>query len=253
MQPWKFRFNGTGLDLLIKFLVGYLLSLITLGIYASWFIVGITKYIAGKTDLEGPKGKLRLEFRGTGGQLFVLMLVNFLLTIITCGIFMPWAIVRLNKWQYANTYAIDEQGTEFNLKFSGTGGKLFGIMLGGYLLTIITLGIFAAWFMVWMLRYMAENSTVEQGGQTVTTFSFEGTGGKLLVTIIVGYLLTVITLGIYGAWFTIKLLKYTLENTKVNAPSGEHRMTFSGTGGQLFVILIVGWLLTMITLCIYMP
>jgi len=45
---------------------------------------------------------------------------------------------------------------------------------------------------------------------------FLGTGGQLLVTLLVGYLLTIITAGIYGPWFICKLYKFELENLVFN-------------------------------------
>jgi uncharacterized membrane protein YjgN (DUF898 family) len=42
------------------------------------------------------------EFHGTGGEFFVTFLVGYLLTLITIGIYMPWFIVKLWKFQFNN-------------------------------------------------------------------------------------------------------------------------------------------------------
>src|SRR5690606_25195133 len=42
--------------------------------------------------------------------------------------------------------------------------------------------------------------------------NFQGTGGELFVTFLVGYLLTVVTIGIYAPWFHCKLLNFMASN-----------------------------------------
>jgi uncharacterized membrane protein YjgN (DUF898 family) len=47
--------------------------------------------------------KLRFEFTGTGAEYFKIWLVNLLLTLITLGLYHPWAKVRRLQYFYANT------------------------------------------------------------------------------------------------------------------------------------------------------
>lgn len=50
------------------------------------------------------KRKLTFEFKGDGFEYFKIWIVNVLLSIITLGIYSPWAKVRNNRYFYANTY-----------------------------------------------------------------------------------------------------------------------------------------------------
>ncbi|MCO5113370.1 MAG: YjgN family protein [Bdellovibrionaceae bacterium] len=45
-----------------------------------------------------------VEFRGSGSEYFRIWIINTLLTIVTLGIYSPWAKVRKMKYFYRNTY-----------------------------------------------------------------------------------------------------------------------------------------------------
>lgn len=59
-------------------------------------------------------------FTGKGWQYFVLCLINFLLSCITLGIYMPWAIVKCRRYIYEN---MTLNGQAFTYK--ATGGAIF--------------------------------------------------------------------------------------------------------------------------------
>ncbi len=64
-------------------------------------------------------------FTGKGGEYFLICLVNFLLTIITLGIYGPWALVKCHRYIYQH---VTLKGQSFSYK--GTGGAIF-IPYGG--------------------------------------------------------------------------------------------------------------------------
>ncbi|HEX3025119.1 MAG TPA: DUF898 family protein, partial [Chitinophagaceae bacterium] len=47
--------------------------------------------------------KFRLAFLGNGKDLFKIQIVNFILNVITLGIFYPWAKARKLQYIYNNT------------------------------------------------------------------------------------------------------------------------------------------------------
>ncbi|MFH1812331.1 MAG: DUF898 family protein [Pseudomonadota bacterium] len=248
----KFKFTGTGGEIFVKFLVGMILTAITMGIYMPWFMVSIMQYAASKTTIEGgPKGSLQVEFKGTGGQLFVVGLVGALLTSITFGIYGAWFMANLMRFYADNTTAKAADGTTYRLRFTATGGELFVAYLVGILLTSITFGIYAPWFMCKLYTLFAEKTDILRGDTKVGTVAFSGTGGNLFVTFLVGYLLTMVTLGIYSFWFQVKMMQFMAQNTKLTVDNQALTGDFVGTGGQLFVLSLVGGLLTSITFGIY--
>ncbi|WP_244923928.1 DUF898 family protein [Enhygromyxa salina] len=246
-------FAGTGGELLGQLFVGYLLTVITFGIYMPWFMCKFANFIAERVTY-GPtaKGTVRFKFEGEGGQLFVTFLVGYLLTVITFGIYGPWFMCKLAKFFTDNATVSADDGSVYKPRFDGTGGDLFVTFLVGYLLTAITFGIYGPWFMCKMNKWFSENTKITKNGQDVGGLDFVGEGGELLVTFIVGYLLTLVTFGIYMAWFQVKMIKFNADNTKINVDGHRLGMRFTGEGGELFVMFLVGYLLTIVTLGFYM-
>jgi hypothetical protein len=72
--------------------------------------------------------------------LFFTKLIGFLLTGITFGLALPWAkCMVVSKW--ADNVRLDGR----RIRFTGSGGALFGIWVKVFLLTVVTLSIYY-WF-----------------------------------------------------------------------------------------------------------
>lgn len=141
------EFTGTGGELLGRLLVGLILTVITFGIYAPWFMAAFLRYLYSKTTLDrGAAGRVRLEFTGTGGQLLVVGLLGYLLTLVTLGIYLPWFIANLARFFADNSVGTTDDGTRYQLRFEATGGDLFATFFVGGLLSMITLGLYMPWF-----------------------------------------------------------------------------------------------------------
>ncbi len=245
-------FAGTGGELLGQLFVGYLLTVITFGIYGPWFMCKFANFIAQRVTF-GPTGEgtVRFRFEGQGGELFVTFLVGYLLTLVTFGIYTPWFMCKLAKFYADNSVATTDNGSTYKPSFEGQGGDLFVTFLVGYLLTLVTFGIYSPWFICKINKWFSSNTKVTKNGQQVGELDFVGEGGDLLVTFIVGYLLTLITFGIYMAWFQVKLMVFNADNTKLTVEGRRYGMRFTGEGGELFVIMLVGNILSMLTFGIY--
>jgi uncharacterized membrane protein YjgN (DUF898 family) len=248
----RLEFKGTGGELFGKLIVGALLTGITFGIYAPWFYVALTKFIYSVTKIRGTaKGDLQPEFTGAGGELFKILIIGGLLTGITFGIYMPWLMVNLIKYFEANSRAKAADGSVYSLQSDLTGGELFVTYLVGALLTGITFGIYTPWFMCKLNKLIYSKTQVLAQGRPAGRMDFVGQGGDLFVTYLVGMLLTGITFGIYGSWFQVKMFKFMAQNTEIQVGGRAYRGDFTGTGGDYFVLNLVGTLLTMITFGIY--
>ncbi len=134
-----------------------------------------------------PKGNC--EFNGSGREYLGIFVIHlFLLSILTLGIYSPWAWVRLFKLKASHTVI---NGKKVN--FTGTGSNLFIVCLVNILLTIITLGIYTPWAICKISKWRAQNTLVD-GKQS----DFVGTGGSLFVFYLVHLMiLPILTLGIY--------------------------------------------------------
>jgi len=90
-----------------------------------------------------------LHFTGKGNEYFKIWIVNVLLTIITVGIYYPWAKVRNRRYFYANTNLADR-----NFEYHATGKQLLlGFLIAVFFFIIYTFGTqiapqFAGIFMI---------------------------------------------------------------------------------------------------------
>ena len=98
-------FEGFGIILLQLFL-----SLITFGIYAPVAFAKIYMFVLSKTiinDEETMKRKqLLAEF--DFGKLFLVVWGQILLTIVSLGVYLPWAYCRIVSYYARNTYLNDQ-------------------------------------------------------------------------------------------------------------------------------------------------
>ena len=78
--------------------------------------------------------KLRLEFTGSGSEYFRIWIVNLLLTLVTLGLYYPWAKVRRLRYFFGNTQLDGDP-----LDFHGDARK----MAKGYLLMAVLFGLYS--------------------------------------------------------------------------------------------------------------
>lgn len=244
-------FAGTGGELFGQLIVGMVLTMVTFGIYMPWFIVKLTSYASSRTTVATAQSQTRLAFQGSGKELLFLVLKGYVLTLLTLGVYGFWFLCGLFRFFTERGAGQSSDGTRYELRFGMTGLDLLKASIVGYILTIVTFGIYAPWFICNIRKLMTERTTMLANGQQVGTFEFHGSGGNLFKTFIIGYLLTVVTFGIYGAWFQVKLKKFFMEHTLVRARGRAYQGMFSGNGKDLFIILLVGMLLTSVTFGIY--
>ena len=175
---------------------GYLLIVITAGIYAPFAMLKIRKYFTEHVTLDDKPFTFSDD---NGCDFWCLLFVQNLLTGITLGIYYPWAIVNITKNILERT---GYEGEKFS--FTAEGGKLFSLMLGQGLLCVITLGIYGPWAMAKIANYMAGCVTV---GNSKFDLALEG-GELFSLYVVHGIILCAITLGIYYPWFMVKYYNY---------------------------------------------
>lgn len=93
------------------------------------------------------------EFRGTGLGYLWLLIWTSVLSVITFGLFFPWAYSAQQCWVADNTYVNGRQ-----LVFRGTGLGFLGQWLLILLLLFITLGIYTPWAYCRVKQWETENT-----------------------------------------------------------------------------------------------
>ncbi|MBC7485340.1 MAG: DUF898 domain-containing protein [Cytophagaceae bacterium] len=150
-----FGYRGDRKELVTLFVKGFLLTLVTFGIYASWLSISLRKYIIGNIRF----GNITFSYKGDGGEFLWLNFTNYFLSIITLGIYFPWYMKNLTNY-YIENITLHQDGKKIKLKSSITGGGYFVLFLGNALIVLFTLGFGTAWATIRTLRYFASNVTV---------------------------------------------------------------------------------------------
>lgn len=203
------------------------------------------------------------SFRGDGGQYFGVVIVNWLLTVITLGLYYPWAKEKTLKYLYSNTYLENDKFT-----FSGTGKemfvgfiKVFGMFVVLYILllwaaqtqnptlTLISIFLFYGFFLgiIPFAIHGYYKYRMSRSSWRGIRFGYRGDRNTLVKMYFRDLLLTILTFGIYGSWFTINLRNYTLSNIRF----GNAQFKYQANGGDYFLLNLKGIILTYITLGIY--
>jgi len=209
-------------------------------------------------------GSKRFKYFGQNGEFFIIFLKNMFLTFITLGLYYPWAKVEILKYHYQNT---ELEGNRF--RFTGTGKEIFKGFIKVYIffvllyaivfyaastqnetLILTTMGLFYIILILLIpvaihgaIRYRASRS-IYSG----IHFKYLGNRGEFIKLFFSGLFLTILSFGIYGSWFQVKIRKYILGHLKF----GNVDFKFNGKGVDLFLLSLIGMFLSMLTFGIYM-
>lgn len=86
----EFRYDGDDKTIWWMTIKGVLLSIVTLGVYFSWFRASLERYRAEHTYI-GESAALRSTV--SGGQLYVLYMLNTVGLVLTLGLGFPWILM----------------------------------------------------------------------------------------------------------------------------------------------------------------
>ncbi len=104
--------------------------------------------------------KLPSRFEGRLIALIGISLLTALVTTVTLGFAFPAMYCFKKRWIYSNTVI-----NGYRMRFTGTGGQLFGKYILWTFLTIITIGIFSLWLPIkyqqWETKHVEIDSIVE--------------------------------------------------------------------------------------------
>ncbi len=158
--------------------------------------------------------KNAFQFHGRGGEYFGIWIVNILLTIVTLGLYSPWAHVRNKQYFYGNTELAGER-----FEYLATGKQIFlGRLIAGVLFiafsilyqTMFMLSIFILVFMMLLYPWVAQRSLRFNAAMTRyrgVRFGFVGSVKDAYVNFL-GKPILACLLG--AAWIIITALALTL-------------------------------------------
>ncbi len=128
----RFSYRGSVRPFLGLYFVGLIKLLFSLGLYYPFFQTEIRWYLTHQSRF----GTGEFDFDGHGSDLFPHFVLALLLTLPTLGLYWFWYSARKTRYHWSRTTF---QGIPF--RSTVTGGKLFLLRLGNFLLRLLTLGL----------------------------------------------------------------------------------------------------------------
>jgi uncharacterized membrane protein YjgN (DUF898 family) len=206
----------------------------------------------------------RLAYLGTGPTLFTLVFKNLLLTLVTLGVYLPWARTERRKYLWQN---VDFDGHRF--RYHGTGKEMFvGYLkvLAGYALLIALpaglmkvdkhLGLVAQVIgfaillpLIPVAVYGSRRYLLGRTSLRGVRFGLEPGVGGFLKVFLLGVLLTAVTFGLYAPVMNNRIRKYLTDRTRFGSAS----FGYDGSNSVAFRITMKGLFLSAVTLGLYYP
>lgn len=254
-----FNFKGSGSEYFGIEIGNWILTGITFGLYYPWAKANRLKYLYGNTYLDDSP----FVFHGTGAEMFkgfikaVLIIgsiygfvlyatitENPTLVTIAMGVFYmallilgPVAIHGSLRYRLSRT-----SWKTIHFGYRGKLGQLFKIFIKGFLLSILTLGIYTPWFQVELRRYILGHTRFGN-----VEFEFTGRGTELFIINLKAFFLIPLTLGIYTFWYMKEMYNFMITNTNLIHYGKQVKMQSNISGSDLFVLLFINWLIVMVT------
>ena len=200
---------------------------------------------------QGPEYE-QFEFRGSAREYFGIWIVNLLLSIVTLGIYSPWAKVRTKKYFYQNTYVA---GRNFNYHARGL-QILIGraIVLAGFVIwsllsaiPVMALIMAAAFLLVmpWLVvRAMMFNARMSSWSNV--RFNFTGSASRALLVYVVFRFLSALTLFTTFPFVERATSKFSVGNHRLGVAKFEFSSPVAPFYRALFLALF--WPATMLVL-----
>lgn len=98
----------------------------------------------------------QFEFKGSGFGYFWLLIWTTVISVLTFGLYFPWAYSAQQRWICRNTYVEGRR-----LRFEGTGLGFFFQWLFIMVLTTITFGLYAPWGYCQFKRWETEKTVFD--------------------------------------------------------------------------------------------
>jgi uncharacterized membrane protein YjgN (DUF898 family) len=261
----KINFHGDGAKLFRIYILNFLLTVLTLGLYYPWAKAALLQYLYQETEFKDS----RFAFHGTGREMFIgfvkalgilfviycllaaaalsgntaVLIAGFLVFYILLFLLIPIAIHGSLRYRMSRS---SWRGIHFG--YRGDRNELIRLFFIGSLLTVCTFGIYFFWLIIKMRKYIFQHLRFGD-----LRFSYEAEGSKYLVLHLKGYFLTVITLGIYVFWYARDLFNYYIDNIRLYQDHRVVKFRSTATAGACFTLIIVNFLIIILTLGLGTP
>lgn len=214
----KFEFRGDSLTYTALNAVGFLVSIVTLGLYLPWYLKRILTYLSEQTSFEGASPEFQgrpLPLLGT----FLLWLVMSFLVII--AVVVPLVLVTGPEQATLATtlvpyslalalvaplayliyrWMIDFSWNGVTIRWATKFWRSTGMILGQLVLCFVSIGIYTPAAFLRLYEYFLTRTALEKGGFPVATLSYDRKAGPGFGLCWGQLLLMVVTLGFSYPW-----------------------------------------------------
>jgi len=263
----RLKFEGKGLEFFKLFFVDVILALVSLSLLYPRALVREARYLWSVTSLGGTT----FEFRGTtkiafnGYMKTLLFIVVFIIVMVVEELILVKAIGEIPFWaKYFNTliilifvlfvapviihgdlnfFAKNTAWRSVSVSYKGKLSELMSLSLRGNILSILTLGIYSAWYETQLCAFLMGN--IRFGS---LRFSYSGTAKDLFRLYLKGFLLGIVTLGIYHIWNFRDLYNYSINHSVVHKGDQEFSLHSNANTREVFELLVGNLLLVVFTL-----
>ena len=194
-------------------------------------------------DLKFSPKKAFAAFSGQGAELFGIMIVNFIFTILTLGIYHFWGKVKVRKylWSHANILGSP-------LEYTGNGLELFTsflivfvcLMVYSMVLSAVPfLGVLAIPAMVWAIYFAMYRSIRFRLTRTRWRGIYANLSGSAVSfanNVILLSIANIVCLGFLTPYITARLYRLMLNNVYW----GDMKFTFNGAAQPLYKSFFIG-------------
>ncbi len=161
-----------------------------------------------------------MQFTGTGGEYFVIWIVNIALALATFGIYSAWAKVRTLRWFYGHTLLDNQAFSYLATPMQILKGRLIALAaiasyyLASYfaptlaIVLLVLFIVFTPWIVVNSLRFRTRQSAYRG-----LRFDFTGTVGEAARIYLGLQLLIPLTLGLILPYIAYRQVKFIAGNT----------------------------------------
>ncbi|HJU65080.1 MAG TPA: YjgN family protein [Gemmatimonadaceae bacterium] len=210
----------------------------------------------------------KFRYHGNGGSLFGLMIVSWLLSVVTLGIYSFWAKNKLREFHYSHT---ELDGDRF--AYHGTGGELLiGALkaMAAFIVLMFVMGMVSAvvtraanpfmaevvvsgvlYVAIALVVVLAVNGArryrLSRSSWRGIRFSFHGGYKEFLALIVRGTLLSIVTVGFYLPTFQNQRRAFLVTNARF----GSEPFLYDGDGKELLPEFLKAVLFTIPTLGLY--
>ena len=202
----QFHFFGTGSDLFSIYIVNFLLILVTFGVYYFWGKAKIKRYMYSQSDFDGD----RFTFHGTGNELFKG-------GMIAIGFLIIYSLVS----EYVNKF------------ITTPAGLIASVLVSIMFLLAITAAL------VLSRRYYLSRTTWRG-----IRFTFRGKIKDFTKLVLKGYFLSTITLGLYIPYFINNYQEFMISKSYY----GNQNFNYGGSGKDIFKVFLYYFLFMLLVI-----